>query len=302
MSQPVLSYRAMKRRETFAAYAFILPTFIGFVVFVVGPMLASFGLSLFDWNLMTPPVYVGLGNWQQLFNDARVGGIYVTTLKLSLMVVTCNMTLGLGLALVLDHHMPAFLRNFFRISYFFPYVVSAVAVSLIWTFLLNRDLGLVNYYIGELGLPSRINWLNSSQYSPLAIVIADVWKNVGFYVLVFLGGMQAIPRDYYEAAEVDGANAWQKFRSITLPLLSPTILFLIVISIIGALQIFEQPQILTSGGPGDATRTIVMYIYEQGFRFFDMGYAATLALSLFVIILILTIIQFRLSRRWVFYQ
>jgi multiple sugar transport system permease protein len=292
----------MKRRETFAAYAFILPTFIGFVVFVVGPMLASFGLSLFDWNLMTPPVYVGLGNWQQLFNDARVGGIYVTTLKLSLMVVTCNMTLGLGLALVLDHHMPAFLRNFFRISYFFPYVVSAVAVSLIWTFLLNRDLGLVNYYIGELGLPSRINWLNSSQYSPLAIVIADVWKNVGFYVLVFLGGMQAIPRDYYEAAEVDGANAWQKFRSITLPLLSPTILFLIVISIIGALQIFEQPQILTSGGPGDATRTIVMYIYEQGFRFFDMGYAATLALSLFVIILILTIIQFRLSRRWVFYQ
>jgi multiple sugar transport system permease protein len=302
MTQRVLTYSAMKRREAIAAYGFILPTLLGFIIFVVGPMIASFALSMYDWNLLTPPQFVGLGNWEQLFSDVRVGGIYATTLRLSLMVVACNMTLGLLLALVLDHHMPTLLRNFFRISFFFPYVVSAVAVALIWTFLMNRDLGLVNYYLGQLGIPNRINWLNSSQWSPLAIVIVDVWKNVGFYVLVFVGGMQAIPRDYYEAAEVDGANAWQKFRKITLPLLSPTILFLIVISIIGALQIFEQPQILTNGGPGDATRTIVMYIYEQGFRFFDMGYAATLAISLFVIILILTVIQFRLSRRWVFYQ
>lgn len=292
----------MKRREAFAAYGFILPTLVGFVLFVLGPMLASFLLSLYDWDLLTPPAYIGLGNWQKLFMDARIGGVYITTAKLSLMVVTCNMTLGLALAILLNRKMPHFLRNFFRISYFFPYVVSGVAVSLIWTFLFNRDLGPLNYYLGQLGLGARTNWLNSSQFSPFAIVIADVWKNVGFYVLVFLGGMQAISRDYYEAAEVDGASGWQQFRKITLPLLSPTILFLLVISVIGALQIFEQPQILTNGGPGDATRTIVMYIYEQGFRFFDMGYAATIALSLFAIILILTIIQFRLSRRWVFYQ
>jgi multiple sugar transport system permease protein len=301
-NQNVLSYRAMKRRETFAAYGFILPTLVGFLLFVLGPMLASFLLSMYDWNLLTPPVFVGLGNWQQLFADARIGGIYLTTAKLSLMVVFCNMTLGLTLAVLLDRKMPHLLRNFFRISYFFPYVVSGVAVSLIWTFLFNRDLGPLNYYLTQLGFAARINWLNSSQWSPLALVIADVWKNVGFYVLVFLGGMQAISRDYYEAAEVDGATGWQQFRKITLPLLSPTILFLLVISVIGALQIFEQPQILTNGGPGDATRTIVLYIYEQGFKFFDMGYAATIALSLFVIILILTIIQFRLSRRWVFYQ
>lgn len=302
LNRNVLSYRVMKRRETFAAYGFILPTLVGFLLFVLGPMLASFVLSMYDWNLLTPPVFVGLGNWQQLFADARIGGVYLTTAKLSLMVVTCNMTLGLGLAVLLDRKMPYLLRNFFRISYFFPYVVSGVAVSLIWTFLFNRDLGPLNYYLSQLGLSARTNWLNSSQFSPLAIVIADVWKNVGFYVLVFLGGMQAISRDYYEAAEVDGASGWQQFRKITLPLLSPTILFLLVISVIGALQIFEQPQILTNGGPGDATRTVVLYIYEQGFRFFDMGYAATIALSLFVIILILTIIQFRLSRRWVFYQ
>ena len=138
--------------------------------------------------------------------------------------------------------------------------------------LFHRDLGPLNYYLGLLG-SERISWLNSSAYSPTAILIADVWKNVGFYVLVFLGGMQAISREFYEAAEVDGATPWNQFWYITLPLLSPTILFLSIISVIGALQIFEQPQILTNGGPGDATRTIVLYIYEHGFRFFDMGYA-----------------------------
>ena len=301
MSDKVLTYKAMKRREAISAYAFILPTIVGFVIFIVGPMLASFAISLYDWNLLTAPKYVGLANYEQLFADQRIVTVYLTTFRLALIIVICNMSLGLVLALMLDRKMPVILRNFFRVSFFFPFVVSAVAVSLIWTFLLHRDLGPINYYLGLLGI-DRINWLNSSTYSPWAIVIADVWKNVGFYMLVFLGGLQAIQRDYYEAAEVDGANSWQQFRKITLPLLSPTILFLTVISVIGALQIFEQPQILTQGGPGDATRTIVMYIYEHGFRFFDMGYASTVALSLFVIILILTLIQFRLSRRWVFYQ
>jgi multiple sugar transport system permease protein len=301
MSPNVLTYQAMKRREMLTAYAFILPTLLGFLIFIVGPMLASFAVSLYDWNMLTPPKYIGLENYQQLFADPRIGTVYLTTFRLAFIIICCNMSLGLGLALLLDHKMPMLLRNFFRVSYFFPYVVSGVAIAIIWTFLFNRDLGPLNYYLGFLGI-ERISWLNSSTYSPWAIVIADVWKNVGFYVLVFLGGMQAISRELYEAAEVDGASAWHRFRHITLPLLSPTILFLSITSVIGALQIFEQPQILTNGGPGDATRTIVLYIYEHGFRFFDMGYASTVAISLFIIILILTAIQFRLSRRWVFYQ
>ena len=186
-------------------------------------------------------------------------------------------------------------------AYFFPFVVSVTAVALIWSFLLNKDLGLVNYYLGLLGI-RRIPWLNSSQWSPVAVIITDVWKNLGFYVLVYLGGLLGISTDYYEAAEVDGANAWNKFWNITLPLLSPTTLFLGVIGLINALQIFVQPRILTEGGPGDATRTVVMYIYEQGFRFFNMGYASTVALSLFALILVLTFLQFRLTRRYVFYQ
>jgi multiple sugar transport system permease protein len=297
----VMTYQEMKRREMLTAYGFILPTLIGFVVFIVGPMLASFVISLYDWNMLTPPRYVGLANYQQLIADQRIKTVYLTTFRLAAMIVPCNMILGLALAVLLDRKMPQILRNFFKVSFFFPFVVSGVAVSIIWSFLFHRDLGPLNYYLGLFGV-ERIGWLNSSTYSPLAIMIADVWKNVGFYVLVFLGGMQAISKEFYEAAEVDGASPWHQFRYITLPLLSPTLLFLTVISVIGALQIFEQPQILTNGGPGDATRTIVLYIYEQGFRFFDMGYASTIAISLFVIILVLTLIQFRLSRRWVFYQ
>lgn len=301
MSHKVMTYKTMKRREMWTAYGFILPTFVGFVIFIVGPMLASFAISLFDWNMLTPPKFIGLANFQQLFNDVRIGAVYLTTFKLALMIVPTNMILGLVLAVLLDRKMPGLVRNFFKVSFFFPFVVSAVAVSIIWTFMFHRDLGPINYYLGLLGVP-RTPWLNSSQYSPFAVMIADVWRNVGFYVLVFLGGMQAISKDFYEAAEVDGASDWKQFRHITLPLLSPTILFLAVISVIGALQIFEQPQILTNGGPGDATRTIVLYLYEQGFRFFDMGYASAIAISLFAIILVFTALQFRLSRRWVFYQ
>jgi multiple sugar transport system permease protein len=296
-----ISYKAMKRREMYTAYGLIFPTLLGFVIFIAIPVISGLAISLYDWNLLTAPKYVGLENYQQILRDTRIGNVYLTTIRLALMIVPCNMILGLGLAVLLDRKMPAIVRNFFKVSFFFPFVVSGVAVSIIWTFLFHRDLGPINYYLGLVGF-ERIYWLNSSTYSPLAIVIADVWKNVGFYVLVFLGGMQSISRDFYEAAEVDGATVWQQFRSITLPLLSPTILFLMVVSVIGALQIFEQPQILTNGGPGDATRTIVMYIYEQGFRFFDMGYASAIAVTLFVIILILTIIQFGLSRRWVFYN
>jgi multiple sugar transport system permease protein len=291
----------LRRREALSAYLFLSPTLIGFLLFVVGPMLAAIGLSLFEWNLIRPPTFVGLENYQQLFTDARLGSIYRTTFVIASLVVLGNLALGLAIALLLDQKMPAFLRHFFRLSFFFPFVVSVTAVALIWSFMLNKDLGLVNYYLGLLGI-ERIPWLNSSRWSPLAVILTDIWKNLGFYVLVYLGGLQNIPADYYEAAQVDGANRRQQFWRITLPLLSPTMLFLAVIGLINALQIFAQPYILTEGGPGDATRTVVMYIYEQGFRFFSMGYASTLALSLFAFILLLTYVQFRVSRRWVFYQ
>jgi multiple sugar transport system permease protein len=160
---------------------------------------------------------------------------------------------------------------------------------------------MVNWFLGFTGV-TRIPWLNSSVWSPVAIVITDVWKDLGFYVVVFIGGLQTISSDLYEAAQVDGSSRFQGFYYITLPLLTPTILFLSVIGLINAVQIFSQPYVLTMGGPGDATRTVVMYIYEQGFKFFNMGYAATIALSLSIVLFGLTALQFIISRRWVFYQ
>lgn len=290
-----------KRTQTIVAYIFLLPTLLGFLVFILGPMLAAIVLSLFKWNLIRPPDYVGLDNYARLIADPRLGNIYLTTFKIAFATVFAKLVFGLLIAVLLDQKLHPWLRTFFRASYFFPYVVSITAVALMWSFLLNKDLGLVNYFLGLLGI-ERIPWLNSSAWSPLAIVITDVWKDIGFYVVVFLAGLQGIPHDLYGAARVDGANGRQQFRRITLPLLSPTFLFLSVIGLISSIQIFAQPYILTQGGPGDATRTIVMYIYEQGFRSFDMGYASTIALSLFVTIFVLTLCQFWISRRWVFYQ
>lgn len=290
--------------EAIAGYLFLLPTLATFFLFILGPMVAAVGLSFFDYNLLkwnASPEFIGFDNYRQLADDSRIVSIYETTFKTGVSVVAVTIGLGLLIAYMLEQKIPSFLRGVFRTTYFFPYVVSVSAIAMIWTYLLNKDFGIVNYYLSLLGV-ERISWLGSSQWSWVSVVITESWKSLGFNVLVLLGGLQTIPVELYEAAEVDGANSWQKFRKVTLPLLTPTLLFLLVIDSINALQIFAQPYILTQGGPGDSSRTVVMYIYEHGFRFFNMGYASTIALSLFVIILILTLVQFRLSRRWVFYQ
>jgi multiple sugar transport system permease protein len=291
----------LRRAEVLTAYLFLSPTLIGFVVFIVGPVIAAVVLSTYNWNMINPAEPAGLNNYKQLLSDPRLGSIYLTTFKIAVSTVLLKLFLGLIIAVLLDTKIHNWLRTFFRLSFFFPFVVSATAVALIWSFLLNKDLGMVNWFLGLVGI-QRIPWLNSSTWSPLAIIITDVWKDLGFYVVVFVGGLQTISGDLYEAAEVDGSNRFQRFFYITLPLLTPTILFLSVIGLINAVQIFAQPWVLTMGGPGDATRTVVMYIFEQGFRFFNMGYASTVALSLFVVLFGLTILQFAFSRRWVFYQ
>ena len=291
----------LRRTEILTAYLFLSPTLLGFVVFIVGPVLAAVVLSTYQWNLINPARPVGLENYEQLFSDPRLGPIYLNTFKIAISTVLLKLALGLSIAILLDAKIHNWLRAFFRLSFFFPFVVSATAVALIWSFLLNKDLGMVNWFLGLVGI-ERLPWLNSSTWSPIAVVLTDVWKDLGFYVVVFIAGLQTIPSDLYEAAQVDGSNRFQRFLFITLPLISPTTLFLSVIGLISAVQIFAQPYVLTRGGPGDATRTVVMYIYEQGFRFFNMGYASTVALSLFIVLFGLTMLQFLFSRRWVFYQ
>ena len=291
----------MRRAEILTAYLFLSPTLLGFLVFIVGPVIFAVVLSTYNWNMINPAEEVGLANYQKFLSDPRIGTIYLTTFKIAVSTVLLKLVLGVIIAVLLDSKIHNWLRTIFRMSFFFPFVVSATAVAITWSFMLNKDLGIVNWFLGLFGV-ARIPWLNSSTWSPLAVILTDVWKDVGFYVVVFVGGLQTISADLYEAAEVDGSNRLQSFFHITLPLLSPTILFLSIIGLINAVQIFTQPFVLTKGGPGDATRTVVMYIYEQGFRFFNMGYASTIALSLFIVLLGLTLLQFLFSRKWVFYQ
>jgi multiple sugar transport system permease protein len=291
----------MRRSEVLTAYLFLLPTLLGFVIFIVGPVIVSIGLSAYNWNLITAPTFAGTANYQHLLSDPRLGTVYLNTLKIAISTMVLKLSLGLLIAVLLDAKIHRWLRTFFRLSFFFPFVVSATAVAVMWSFLLQKDLGIVNWFLGLVGI-AKLPWLNSSIWSPIAIILTDVWKDLGFYVVVFVGGLQTISSDLYEAAEVDGSNRFQRFFYITLPLISPTMLFLSVIGLINAVQIFAQPYVLTMGGPGDATRTVVMYIFEQGFRFFNMGYASTVALSLFAVLFGLTLLQFLFSRRWVFYQ
>jgi multiple sugar transport system permease protein len=291
----------MRRAEVLTAYLFLSPTLLGFILFIVGPVIISIALSGYDWNLITPPNFVGLANYKHLLSDPRLLTVYVNTLKIALSTVILKLVLGLLIAVLLDARIHRWLRTFFRLSFFFPFVVSATAVAIMWSYLLQKDLGPVNWFLGLAGI-AKLPWLNSSIWSPIAVILTDVWKDLGFYVVVFVGGLQTISHDLYEAAEVDGSNRFQRFFYITLPLISPTLLFLSVIGLIAAVQIFAGPYVLTMGGPGDATRTVVMYIYEQGFRFFNMGYASTVALSLFIVLFGLTLLQFLFSRRWVFYQ
>ena len=288
-------------QEALVGYLFVLPCIIGFALFIGGPILATILISFTDFDLLTPPQLAGLDNFVRLFSDSRLRTVYVNTFVFTIFAVMLNVGLGLLLALLLNRRLPRILKFVFRSAYFFPSLVALVFVSIIWQFLYQRDTGVINYYLSSLGMP-RINWISSPQFSLASVIILDVWKNAGFAMLVFLAGLQGISAEYYEAARVDGANRWQIFRSITLPLLSPTILFVTTIYLIGALQVFDSIVVLTNGGPGDSSRSVVLYIYERAFRSFDMGYASAISLTLLAVIGLVTAVQFRLARRWVHYE
>jgi multiple sugar transport system permease protein len=293
--------RSATRRNSLAALGFLAPTLLGFTAFVLGPMLGAVVLSLFKWNLLSSPTFVGLDNYFSLLRDGRLVVVYLVTTKMAVALVVINLTLGLLLAVLLEGRMPGFLRSFFRLSYFFPFIVSASAVALIWRYLMNQDFGLVNYFLSLVHIDG-VNWLGASAWTPVSVVLVATWKSLGFNVLVFIAGLQGIPPELREAAAIDGAGRSATFWRITLPLLTPTVFFLVVINTIIAFQLFAEPFVLTLGGPGDSSRTIVQYIFEKAFQSFDLGYASAIALSLFVVLSSLIALQFALSKKWTFYQ
>jgi multiple sugar transport system permease protein len=288
------------QREALAGYLFILPTFLGYTGFILGPILAVIGISLTKYDILSPASFIGLDNYVRLFTDPRLRTVYGNTIFFTVFAVSLNVGIGLILAVLLNRHIPGPLKYLFRSAYFFPVLVALVYSSIVWSFLYQKDTGIINYYLSLLNV-APIPWLSNRQWVLPSIIIMDVWRNTGFAMLVFLAGLQNIPVDYYEAAQLDGANRWHLFRHITLPLISPTLFFNLIIYMIGALQVFDSVIVLTKGGPGDASRSLVMYIYENAFQFFEMGYASAIAITLFIIIVIMTLIQFRLGRTWVHY-
>jgi len=289
------------RGSRLLAALFLAPTVVGIVVFTVVPIIGSAVLSLFQWNVIDSPHFVGGANYRTTFTDSTVLVSFRNTLVFMVLAVALQLLIALSLALALNGRMPVWLRSVFRSAFFFPLVLSAASISVVMKYLFNQDFGVVNWLIGLVGI-APVPWLTSEHAAMATVILVYVWQQFGFSFLLFIGGLNNIPKEIHEAAALDGATGLRKHLGITLPLLSPTLLVASVVGIINALQVFEQPYVLTDGGPGDATRTVVMVIYERAFEQLDFGEASAVGVLLFVMIMAVTAVQFRLSRRFVHYQ
>lgn len=291
--------RRFVRRETVAFYLCISPWLIGFLFFVLGPMAASLIISFMDWDLLKSPSMAGLDNYRRMFTDDRLfwQSLRVTVI-FTLLYVPTELIGGLFLALLMNQKVRGI--SIFRTIYYLPSVLSGVAFVVVWMWLLHPDAGLVNAGLALVGIEGP-RWLADPDTALYALWIMSIW-GLGRTAVIYLAGLQDVPNELYEAGAIDGTNAWQAFRRITIPMITPTIFFNLVLSVIATFQTFTSAFVATNGGPLDATLFYVLYIYRQAFQFFKMGYAAALAWVLFVIILLLTLLIVRSARRWVYYE
>lgn len=287
------------RQDEGVAWLFLAPSLILFTTFTGLPVLAAFLISFTQWDLFNPPRFVALGNYLTLARDGIFGKVMGNTAYFVLASVPAQMVLGLLCALALNRGIKG--QTFFRVAYFLPVVTSTIAAALVWAWLFNSNFGLINALLGALGISDPPRWLGSTAWAMPAVITVSVWQNVGYAMVLFLAGLQNIPRDLYDAGAIDGAEGWKRFLYITLPLLSPTTFFVLIISIIGSFQVFELVFVMTNAGPANATNTLVFYIYQNGFQFYQMGYASAAAMVLFLIVLVATLVQYRLQTRWVHY-
>jgi multiple sugar transport system permease protein len=271
-------------------YLMVLPYILHIALFLGYPLAFAFVLIFHRWNIYTPMKWVGLGNIKLLLTDPLVWRALVNTLYFLLIHIPLQLVIALGLAQLLNEKIRG--RAFFRSSFFMPVVVSGVVVTILWQQLYATETGLINALLQRAGLPG-IGWLTDRRYAMPAIAIMATWKNVGLYVVLFLVGLQAIPRDLYEAAELDGASAWQKFRMITVPMLNPTIMIVLVLSTIGGFSLFIEPYVMTGGGPANSTLSGILYLYKQAFFFSKMGYATTVGFFWAMIIFMVVLLQRR---------
>jgi len=293
------SFWTERRRDHLAGYLFIAPQLAGSILFVFVPLGLVFWYSLHEWNVLAGTfTFVGADNYRQLAEDPKLGGVLAATGLFSAGLVVLNLTLALLLAVLLNQRLRGMIV--FRTIFFSPVVVSLVAWTLVWGFLL-QDNGGINGILDAVGVPGP-NWLRGDTTAMISVVVVQVVKNVGLNMVLFLAALQGVPRDLYEATTLDGAGRWRQFRSITMPMISPTILLTSIITVVGSLQVFAQIAVLTQGGPGTSTTVLVYYLYQQAFQFHHFGYGATLSALLFAIVLILTIAQWQMRKKWVFHE
>ena len=288
----------LRKAQMRAGYLFVVPSFVLYALFVLVPVAITIVLSFTYYDISFGADWVWFENYQRFFGESRSITIFWNTLRFAFFAVTGNVLVGLLLALALNRAMPSGLLYFFRLAFFLPVIISAAFVAVVWSYFYAVDFGVINYYLQTLGLPA-VPWLTSSKVAMTSIVIMDVWKNTGFFMIILVAALQGVPQPIMDAASMDGASPWRRFTRITLPYISPVLFFCIVFATIGALQVFESITILTGGGPGDSTRSLSIYLVDEAFGSFELGYAAAVSVIMMLLVLIVTIIQLVGSRRFV---
>ncbi len=287
------------RREAVEGYISLLPWIIGFIAFTIIPISVSLYVSMTQWTGMEPPRWIGFNNYVRMFtNDPLFWQALKVTLGFVALSLPLKLVLGLALALLLNLKVPG--MNFFRTVFYIPAVISGVAVSLMWMWLMQPDTGVVNTLLYYMGIKGP-NWFWDPNWALPSVALMSVWK-VGGSAIIYLAGLQNIPAHLYEAAEIDGAGPWSRFWKITLPLLTPTLFFQLIIEMIDSFKVFTEAYVITNGGPLKATYFYLLYFYEEAFRNFNLGYASALAVVLTIIILLTTIFVNYTSKRWVYYE
>ncbi len=287
------------RREERIFYLFILPWLIGLVVFNAGPILGILGLSFTDWRISFEGLsFVGFENYRTLFADDTFWISVGNTLYITVGRVVLGTIFALFLAILLNQKVPGI--PFFRAVYYLPSVTAGVAVALVWIWIFNPQVGILNHTLRAIGIKGP-TWIHSTVWVKPSLIIMSIFT-VGPNMIILLAGLQGIPKELYEAAEIDGAGTWQKFTSVTLPMLSPVLFFVIIISVAASFQNFTEIRVMTQGGPGESSNVLVWYLWENAFVYFQMGVASAVAWIIFLLLMALTGIQFRLGRRWVFYE
>ncbi|WP_030159165.1 carbohydrate ABC transporter permease [Glycomyces sp. NRRL B-16210] len=293
------SWWTARRRDNLAGFLFAGPQLAGTLVFVLLPLGLMFWYSFHEWNVLAGGFrFTGAENYERLVQDPALPGVLGATAAFSVGLVALNLSLALVLAILLDQKLRGTIL--FRTIFFSPVAVTLVAWTIVWRFLLQDDGG-INGLLSVVGAEGP-NWLRGETTAMAAVIVVQVLKNVGLNMVLFLAALQGVPKELYEASTIDGAGAWTRFRRITMPMISPTILLTSIITVVGSLQVFAQIDVLTKGGPGTSTTVLVYYLYQNAFQFHDFGYGATLSVLLFAIVLVLTVIQWQMRRKWVVHE